>query len=209
MKETGFFLPTPKYKELMILEIIEKKPVTTQKEIGKEIGAAASMVNAYLDDYESHGYIRREYITSKTVNYHITPKGLKRKNFLNISYLEQLMDLHKLAREGVENYLQEISKKGFKKILLYGAGEVAEIILGVIKFGSSVDLDILAVVDDDLEKRGKQIVGYPIISAVDIKKYDHDGIFISSYTYEDIIKQQLIKKGYEKEKILTFFTENI
>jgi len=208
IKENGFFLPTPKYKELMILNYIEQNPDTTQKELGKEIGAAASMVNAYLDEYESHGYIRREYITSKTVNYHITPKGLKRKNFLNISYLEQLMDLHKLAREGVENYLQEISKKGFKKILLYGAGEVAEIILGVIKFGSSVDLDIIAVVDDDLEKRGKEILGYPIISAVDIKKYEHDGIFISSYTYEDIIKQQLIKKGYEKEKILTFFTES-
>lgn len=209
MKESGFFLPTPKYKEMMILEIIEKKPDTTQKEIGKEIGAAASMINAYLDEYESHGYIKREYITSKTVNYYITPMGIKRKNFLNISYLEQLMDLHKLAREGVENYLQEISKKGFRKILLYGAGEVAEIILGVIKFGSSVDLDILAVVDDDLEKRGKQILDYPIISAVDIKKYDHDGIFISSYTYEETIKQQLIKKGYDKEKILTFFTENI
>jgi DNA-binding MarR family transcriptional regulator len=207
MKENGFFLPTQKYKELMILNYIEQNPDTTQKELGKAIGAAASMINTYIDEYESSGYVKREYITSKTVKYHITPKGLKRRNFLNISYLEQLMDLHKLAREGVELFLKTVSERGFKKILLYGAGEVAEIILGVIKFNSEVDINIVFVVDDDLEKRGKEILGYPIITSAEINKHEHDGIFISSYTFEDIIKQQLIKKGYDKSKIITFFTE--
>ena len=208
MRENGFFLPTPKYKELMILNYIEQNPDTTQKELGKEIGAAASMINAYLDEYEANGYITREYITSKTVKYHITSKGLKRKNFLNISFIEQLMDMHKLAREGIELFFRELEQRDFKKLLLYGAGEVAEIILGVLKYGSGTNIDIVAVVDDDLEKRGTTIVGYPIISSVDIKRYEHDGIFISSYTYEDSIKQQLVKKGYNKEKILTFFTES-
>lgn len=192
----------------MILNYIEQNPDTTQKELGNAIGAAASMINAYIDEYEGNGYVKREYITSKTVKYHITPKGLMRRNFLNISYLEQLMDLHKLAREGVEKFLHVVSERGFKKIFLYGAGEVAEIILGVIKFGSSTDIEIIALVDDDLEKRGTEVLGFPVISSADIKKYEHDGIFISSYTYEDTIKQQLIKKGYKKEKIITFFTGN-
>lgn len=118
------------------------------------------------------------------------------------------MDLHKLVREGIEIFLNEVSEKGFKKLLLYGAGEVAEIILVVVKFGSKCDIEIIALVDYDLGKWGTEVLGFPAISSADIKKYEHDGIFISSYTYEETIKQQLIKKGYKKEKIITFFAEN-
>lgn len=76
IRENGFFLATQKYKELVILNYIDQNPDTTQKELGNTIGAATSMINAYIEEYEGNGYVKREYITSKTVKYHITPKGL-------------------------------------------------------------------------------------------------------------------------------------
>ena len=207
IKENGFFLPTLKYKELMILEYVDNNPDTTQKELGKAIGAATSMINAYIEEYEMNGYVKREYITSKKVKYHVTPKGQKRKNYLNVTYIQELMDLHKLAKSGVEDFLRKVSKKGFSSILLYGAGEVAEIILNVVRGSDDVDLEIKAIVDDDLEKRGTELLGYPVISKVDIKKYKHDGVLVSSYTFESIIRNHLLQLGYEDEKIIQFFGE--
>ena len=207
IKENGFFLPTLKYKELMILEYMEANPDTTQKELGKAIGAATSMINAYIDEYEMNGYVKREYISTKKVRYHVTPKGLKRKNYLSISYIQELMDLHKVAKANVEDFLMRVAEKGFSSILLYGAGEVAEIILNVIRATDELDLQVKAVVDDDLEKRGTEILGYPVISKVDMKKYEHDGILVSSYTFETIIRNHLLQLGYQKDKIIQFFGE--
>ncbi len=205
LKNNGFFIPTNKYKELLVLEAIHKNPKTTQKQLGQTIGAAASMINAYIDECEINGYIKREYKTSKNVLYHITKNGIKRKKFLNISYLEELMDLHKLAKGGIEKFLIDVVKKGYKNIILYGAGEVAEIILRVINDKTVKGLNVVVVVDDDLEKRGKTILEHKIISKIDLKNYEYDGILISSYTYEDTIKDQLVKSGFEKSKIIQFF----
>lgn len=206
MKEKGFLLPTSKYKELMMLSMMEDNPDCTQKEMAREIGASASMVNVYLDDYEARGLVQREYITAKKVRYHITPKGLKQRNFLRISYMEQLMDLNRLSRKGLEDFLQMVADKGFRRIFLYGAGEVAGILLGVLGYGMVRDLEVLAVVDDDPSKWGSEILGYPVIPFGEIGKYRHDGIFISSYSFEDEIKGRLLKQGYEEGKIITFFT---
>lgn len=205
LKNNSFFIPTNKYKELLVLEAVHKNPKTTQKQLGETIGAAASMINAYIEECEMNGYIKREYKTTKNVLYHITKKGIKRKKYLNISYLEELMDLHKLAKDGIEIFLKDVVKKGYKNIILYGAGEVAEIILSVINDKSVKDLNVLAVVDDDLEKRGKTILEHKIISRVDLKGIEYDGILIASYTYEDVIKEQLLKAGFDKRKILQFF----
>lgn len=206
IRENGFFLPTLKYKELMLLDYIEENPDTTQKELGKVIGSATSMVNTYLDEYESNGYVKREYISSKTVRYIITNKGQIRRNFLNISYLQELITLHNLAQKGIEDFLEVVAQRGFKNILLYGAGEVAEIILSILRDNTELGIKVEALVDDNLEKRGTTIQGYPVISKMDMGKYDHDGILISSYAYESAISKQLENLGYCMDRVIHFFS---
>ncbi len=202
---TTFFTPTLKYKEMMLLEYIEQNPDTTQKELGKIIGSAASMINLYLDEEEAKGYLKREYLSSKTVKYHITQKGKKRKNYLNISYMQELINHYKLAKKELEDFLLNATKKGHHNIILYGAGEVCEIILTTLKNSSRLDISIPAIIDDDLEKRGKTIENIPIISKKDLDKYPHDAIFISSYTFEEQIAKELKNIGYEEDRIIKFF----
>ncbi len=200
-----FFTPTLKYKEMMLLEYIEKHPDTTQKELGKIIGSAASMINLYLDEGEAKGYLKREYLSSKTIKYHITAKGKKRKNYLNISYMQELINYYMLAKKELEDFLLNATSKGYHKIILYGAGEVCEIILTTLKNSTKLNITIPAIIDDDLEKRGKEIENIPIISKVDLDKYPHDAIFISSYTYEEQIAKELKNIGYEEDRIIKFF----
>jgi len=205
LSENLFFKPTVLYKEYMILDMIEKNTNITQREMSKTIGIAVSMVNDYLDEYEKKGFIKRKYLSTKNVEYIITKKGIERRKVLNIWYLKSTHFVYQSAKDDIFNFLNQIIKRGFKKLLLYGAGEVAEIILQVMNDDNSIPLDIVAVVDDDPEKQQKTFVNLPVISINEINKYPHDSILISSYTHHEVIYNKLISINYPKENIIQFF----
>ncbi|HRT69599.1 MAG TPA: winged helix-turn-helix transcriptional regulator [Bacilli bacterium] len=206
MNENQFFKPTVLYKEYMILDMIEKNANTTQREISKAIGIAVSMVNDYLDTYEKNGLIKRNYLSTKNVEYIITKKGIERKKVLNIRYLKSTHSIYQSAKDNIFNFLNQIIKLGFKKILLYGAGEVAEIILQVLDDNTNIPLDVIAVIDDDKTKKQTTFVNLPVIDINEINKYHHDGILISSYTHNETIYKKLISINYPKERIIQFFS---
>ena len=189
----------------MILDLIEKNKNITQREISVQIGVAVSMVNAYLDEYEQKGYIKRKYISTKTVEYFVTKKGMDRRKLLNIGYLNASQNLYNSAKENIERFLIQIEEKGFNNIFLYGAGEVAELLLHTIKSSKIIHINILAVIDDDASKIGQQVVGTDIISRNQIEKISHDGILISSYTNRLQIINNLFEQNYNRVKIIQFF----
>ena len=86
IRESSFFIPTPQLKELIILDYIEDNSDVTQKELAKVANAAPSMINVYIEELEEKGYMKREYISAKVVNYLITPKAFKEKLFTNHIY---------------------------------------------------------------------------------------------------------------------------
>ncbi len=205
MKNDSFFKPTPLYKEFMILDLIEKNKDITQREMSNALGVAVSMVNAYLDEYEQKGYIKRKYHSTKTVEYFVTKKGVERRKLLNIWYLKSSQNVYQSAKDNINLFLNQIIKKGFRKILLYGAGEVAEIILDVIQNDKKIPLQVLAVIDDDLSKENEILVDKEIISRKNINRFEHDGILISSYSHHQNIFDKLTKSNYKKENIIQFF----
>lgn len=202
-----FFSPTSDLKELLLLQHIEKKPDTTQKEIAKTIDAAASMVNVYIDNLEEKNHLIREYQSAKIVYYKITSKGIKRKNYLAITYLHELLELYRLAEANIESFLLQLEEQGYINIFLYGGGEVAETILGIIKSRKNRPLKVLAVVDDSLDRQDKELSGYKIISREEIKDYQHDGIVITSYTFEEDIRKRLEEINYPRDRVVRFFSE--
>lgn len=207
IEDTTFLTATTKLKELSLLRHMEARPDTTQKEMAEVIGAAPSMVNVYLNEYEAKKYIVREYISARTVKYRVTAEGLKRKNYLLITYLHELLKLYKLAEDNVEGFLGELEDKGYRKILLYGAGEVAETILGIIRGRDGGLLEVVGVVDDDENKKDKEILGFKIINTRNIEDYEHDAVVITSYAFEDEIMAKLKEINYPLDRVGRFFSE--
>ena len=205
MNDNQFFKPTPLYKEFMILDIIEKDSKITQRVMSDRLNVSVSMINSYLDLYEESGYIKRKYITTKTVHYHITKKGTERKKVLNIGYLQASQLINSSAKENIILFLNQIILKGFKNIILYGAGEVAEIMLQVINTDKSIPLNAIAIIDDNPDKLNQYISGTLIIPLEKIDSLKHDGILISSYTNKELIYKNLINYGYAVNKIIHFF----
>lgn len=203
--DTEFLSPTAKLKQLLLLQHIEDNPSTTQKEMAKTISAAPSMVNYYLNEYELKKYIKRVYVSAKVVKYKVTEEGIKRKNYLLINYLHELLKLYKLAEGNVVEFLKHLEDAGNRKILFYGAGEVAETILGIVKTRADSNLEIVGIIDDDVSKKQKKLLGFEIIAREKIKEYEHDAVVITSYSCEVEILEKLKEMSYPKEKIIKFF----
>ena len=205
MSDNSFFKPTLLYKEFMILDLIEKDANITQREISKTIGVAVSMVNQYLGEYEKEKLVKPIKHSTKHVEYLITKNGIERKKVLNIGYLKSAQSMYNSAKDNISTFLNQIVEKGHKNILLYGAGEVAEILLQTILIDNNNSINVLAVIDDEKSKQGSKIVKTTIITPNDMSKYEFDGILISSYTNQKLILDKLQELGYQEDSILRFF----
>jgi FlaA1/EpsC-like NDP-sugar epimerase len=204
MSDKTFFKPTSLYKEYMILDLIEKNSHITQREMSCHVGISLAMINLFLDDYESSGLLKRYKHTSKTVEYFLTKKGIERRKLLNIWYLKSSLDVYISAKNNIITFLHAIINKGYKKILLYGAGEVAEIMIRVMNDDKTLPLEVLAVIDDNKEMK-QFVLHVPIIKKEMINDYPNDGILVSSYTHHEAIRNTLLSIDYPKEHILEFF----
>ena len=205
MSENLFFKPTMHYRKFLILDFIDKNKDITQRELSKEVGVAVSMINGYLSVYEKEGLIKKNYQSTKTVYYYLTKKGIEKKKVLNIGYLNSSLGVYNKAKKNIIDFLDQIIKKGYKEIMLYGAGEVAEILLQTIALNHDFPLNVICVIDDDADKHGKKIVSNEIVSVDVINDTEHDGILISSYTNNKKIIEKLKAKNYDSKKIIQFF----
>lgn len=205
MNDNQYFKPTILYKEYMILDMVEKNPKITQREIATHLGVAVSMINDHLEEFERKGLIKRKKYSTKTVEYLITKKGIERRKVLNIGYLNATKELYFQAKDTFEKFLEQVKEKGFTNILLYGAGEVAEMLLHSIMTSKTNQVNVLAVIDDDLNKIGTSIGTYTIIPRESIREFEHDGILIATYNKKDVIKEKLLQIDYPIENIIEFF----
>ena len=205
MTDNQFFKPTQLYKEFIILDQISKNPNITQRMLSDYLDISVSIVNTYIDEYEKKGYLKREYLSSKTVEYIITKKGIERKNLLNLNFLRSSQLILDSAKVNIIQFITRLKDKSYKRILFYGAGEVAEIMLYVISKEKPPIIEVAGIIDDDTNKQGKTIEGVKIINLDKINDINHDGILISSYANREIMYKNLLINNYPKENILEFF----
>ncbi|MGB4014280.1 MAG: winged helix-turn-helix transcriptional regulator [Bacilli bacterium] len=200
-----FFKPTQLYKEFILLDLISKSPNITQRTLANHLNVSVSNVNNHIDEYEKKGYLKREYLSSKTVEYLITKKGIERKNLLNLNFLKSSQLILDSAKANIIEFINKLKEKDCKKILFYGAGEVAEIMLHVIRKENPQLIEVAGIIDDDVNKQAGSIEGINIISLDKINEIEHDGILISSYAHREIMYKRLLDLGYSKDNILEFF----
>lgn len=205
LKNLRFFNPTSKLKILLLLEQIQSSNKITQSKLARYIHSAPSMINTYIKQLEREGFLVKNKKSKRNVEYIITQKGIDRKNYLLVTYMNELIELYNLTKINIELFIKNLRKKNYKNCVFYGAGETAKVIIKVMRDMPELDLKILFLIDDDINKQGKRFMGYDVVSCEDIGKYDADVIVITSCVYEKEIKNNLRKLNYPDEKIVSFF----
>ena len=205
LENLRFFNPTSELKILLLLEQIQKSDKITQVKLAHYIHSAPSMINAYIKQLERVGFLIKNKKTKRNVEYIITKKGIDRKNYLLVTYMNELIELYNLTKINIELFVKNLIKRNYKNCVFYGAGETAKVIIKVIKDMPKLDFKLMFLVDDDINKQGKKFEGYDVVGNMNIKEHNIDAIIITSCVYEKEIRNKLKKLKYLDEKIISFF----
>lgn len=106
--------------ELLILKAIEKNNNATQREIAKSAGMSLGNVNILIKKLVEKGMIKVEKSNSRTVQYLLTPYGLREKAEATYRYVVSSYRYISKVRENIDRVLEyELSRKQ-KQVCLFG-----------------------------------------------------------------------------------------
>ena len=112
-------------KEFKIINEIDNDLNITQREISKNSGMSLGMTNIILKKLTNKGYVKVKQLNKKKVQYFLTPKGFTEKAKKSYYYTLKTMEILKTMKSRIQTIVLEEYKKGQRKFVIYGKGELA------------------------------------------------------------------------------------
>ena len=144
---------------LGVLTAVEGNSAVSQRALARELGIALGLVNAYLKRCVRKGHIKVKQIPPNRYAYYITPKGFGEKSRLTVEYLSCSLSFFRDARRQCAECLDEGARRGWRRMALIGAGELAEI---AALCAREAGPRLVAVVDAE----GGRVAGLPTVPAL-------------------------------------------
>jgi len=184
------------YRSLQLLDEISKNHELTQRDLSRKLGVALGLINSYLKNLVSKGYITVSTIPRKRYTYYLTPHGFTEKTRLTYRHLQNFTTLYRVARRDFHNLFTKLSGSGPRRIAFCGIDEVTEIAYLSLK---EAGLELVAIFAAESSK--KDFLGLEILRFDDIKRIDPDMIVITSFKADDELKGALLEAGVDGTKI--------
>jgi DNA-binding MarR family transcriptional regulator len=194
-----------------ILDTIELGQPISQRSLARELGVALGLANLLVRRLVSKGFIKMLNVRPNRVRYVITSAGMSEKARITRAYFDNTVRLYTHTREQIRRNFLALSaswpsREGnaasdrIKRVLFYGAGEVAEI--GYISL-QTTDLHLVGVVDDYVDTN---FFGQPVHRPEDLQRGGLDGepfsvVIIMSFRNANLMRAKLDRLGVPSERI--------
>ena len=188
------------HKTLQILNELSDNDSVTQRDLSSRLGIALGLVNSYIKNLISKGYIKVTAIPPRRYAYYLTPKGFSEKTRLTYHLLQNYTKIYRQARVGLKKLFSELQGSGIKKVVFAGSDEVAEIAYLTLQ---ETGLELAAVLDD--EKAGQKFFGREILPMIAAGTIAHDSIVITSYKKREKVYKALLRYNVDGKDIKTIF----
>ena len=146
---------------LGLLTAVHENSGVSQRTLASELGIALGLTNAYIKRCVRKGLVKMSQAPANRYAYYLTPQGFAEKSRLTARYLRRSFDFYRVARNECEELFRQCDGRRWRRVALYGLGELAEI--GVL-CSLRHDVDIVAVVDPRVGK-GK-FMNVPVRSSI-------------------------------------------
>lgn len=184
------------YRSLLLLDEISRDERLTQRELSQKLGLALGLVNSYLKNLVSRGYITVSTIPRQRYSYYLTPRGLAEKSRLTYRHLQNFTNLYKVARKDFKRLFESLEGSKLKRIVFCGVDETAE-----IAYLSLMErkMSLAGVVDD--EKKGN-FFSLPVRAIEDIGSLEYDVVVITSFRGGNGLRERLMDVGVSEGRIV-------
>lgn len=183
-------------RTLKILEEIEKDKTPSQRYLAGKLNISLGLVNSFIKRLAQKGLFKIKNIPKNRVKYILTPKGAAEKTRLTYKYIQYSFQFYKSAREKLRILFYGLTKNGNKKIVFYGAGDLAEIAFISLQ---EVPIELVAVVDDN--KAGEIFMDFVITDSDYLSTIYFDKIIITSVDDTENILNNILKKGISRSNV--------
>lgn len=183
-------------RTLKILEEIEKDKAPSQRYLAGKLNISLGLVNSFIKRLAQKGLFKVKNIPKNRVKYILTPKGAAEKTRLTYKYIQYSFQFYKSARQKLRVLFSGLTKNGNKKIVFYGAGDLAEIAFISLQ---EVPIELVAVVDDN--KAGEIFMDFVIAGSDYLSTIYFDKIIITSNDDTENNLKSILKKGISRSKV--------
>ena len=115
------------YRSFLLLSEIAGDEPLSQREISRRVGIAVGLVNSYLKNLVSKGYVRVKDFPRNRYAYLLTPQGFAEKSRLAYQHLTYFTGLYTVARQDYLALFRGLEADGVREIIFCGVDEMAEI----------------------------------------------------------------------------------
>jgi len=129
--------------------------------------------------------------------YNLTPKGIAEKSKLTYEYMKYSFNFYKDLRLRVKKVFLTMEKDRVKRIVFYGAGEIAEIAYLSLQ---ETRLDLVDVLDDF--KVGKKFFGKKVKPAEQIKDIAYDRVIVTALSSKEKIYKKALELGVAEGRLI-------
>ena len=187
------------YRDMHLLQEVTRTPNATQRELSQRIGIALGLTNLMLRRLVSKGYIKIKGTKARRIRYLITPKGILEKSRLTYEFVQASLQLYSRVRQFWREQLAALAQAGDRRILLYGTGELSEIVYLTIR---ELGLELVGVVEEPPTRAW--FLGYAVVRMPSVPTTAYDRVLVISHAGTEKIVQQLEASGVPPERIIAF-----
>jgi len=145
-----------------LLDSVAGHGAPNQRALAQKIGISVGLVNALVHRAMRKGLIKMKEVPARRYAYYLTPKGLAEKSKLVAEYLDLSLTFFRVARQEYGDIFSRCAAAGVKRVILCGAGELAEIATLAV---NGLDITIVAVLDHETNQA--HMAGLPVIRSIE------------------------------------------
>ena len=137
------------FRTLQLMTELEDGSTVSQRELAGRLGVAVGLVNSYLKNFVSKGYVRVKNYPRNRYAYLLTPKGFAEKTRLALQHLNYFTNLYTTTRQEYLELFRQLKADGVVEVVFCGVDEVAEIAYLSLQ---EAGLKLSAVIDESSER---------------------------------------------------------
>ena len=142
-----------------------------QRKLARQIGISVGLVNALVHRAVRKGLIKIREAPARRYAYYLTPKGFAEKSRLVAEYLDVSLKFFRTARQEYGEEFARCEAAGERRVVLCGAGELAEI---ATLAANGTAIELMGILDR--ETNHVRVAGLPVMR--DIEAIAHDAVLV-------------------------------
>jgi DNA-binding MarR family transcriptional regulator len=184
-------------RTLHLLEEIEKNHSPSQRQLARHLDISLGLVNSFIKRLAHKGYFKVTHIPKNRVRYILTPKGVAEKSRLTYEYIKLSYVFFKDARKKMQKLLKDLESQGVKRVIFFGATELAEIAYLSLQ---NTNIELTAVLDD--LNVGKRFFDHMVQATGLLESAIFDRILLTTSEFQDLIPDRLKKFGIAEDRVV-------